>query len=85
MKSKYAFVFGLLFLFGFTFGLAFTLVSTAHAAPPTPGCCVVAWCDEFHIEPSTEGHWVYGGPGNWTCVCDGTNDCDRHNPCDITP
>ena len=80
MTKKTLTVYSMLFLFAFTFGLSFTLASTARAELP---CCVVEWCPgEPSPGPSIEGHLV---PKKWEpgydCIYDGSDDCDMYHIC----
>jgi len=58
MTKKVVTVYGMLFLFAFTFALSFTLASSARAAEPwCEGCiCCTEYCAEYPYGISVEGH-----------------------------
>jgi len=68
MTKKVVTVYGMLFLFAFTFALSFTLASSAQADAP---CCFRHNCPGYPEYISEIGHFVKGA-----CIFDGTDPCD---------
>jgi len=72
MTKKVVTVYGILFLFAFTFALSFTLASSAQAEQPPDVCCIIIPCESNPEYPDLQGHETkfFG------CVHDGTSTCD---------
>jgi len=80
MTKKVVTVYGMLFLFAFSFALSFTLASSAQAEQT---CCVVSWCPgDPSPGPSIQGHWWRPNPwSNWECIYTGEHPCDMYFIC----
>ena len=70
MTKKVVTVYGMLFLFAFTFALSFTLATSAQAGEQ---CCLRYNCGAEYPDYISEiGHWQVGAG----CVFDGSDGCD---------
>jgi len=83
MTKKVVTVYGMLFLFAFTFALSFTLTNSARA--DGGNCCIISMCPPPSVEVQEWGHLITLPKGGFICDNPGGHPCDWTYQCGPVP